>query len=100
MTNEAFWEIRPQLRSDRLALVEHKMEVVLMTKCRKQTSIKFRVDKHTINSQTALKKYLGVMIGQKVNFKPHLESLAIMASGVAMLLAKILPNVGGFRIRR
>ena len=99
LTNEAIFEIRSWLEEAGLTLAEHKTEVVLITKRRKQTSIKIRIGEHIIQSQPTL-KYLGVMVDQRLKFKSHLENLATKASGVATLLARMLPNIGGPRQSR
>lgn len=63
-----------------MTLAEHKTEVVFISKRRKQTLMKIRIDEQTILSQPALKQ-LGVTIDQKLNFKPHLEIFTTKASG-------------------
>ncbi|CAD7089303.1 unnamed protein product [Hermetia illucens] len=99
LTNEAIFEIRSWVEEAGLTLAKDKTEVVLITKRRKQTSVKVRIGEHIIQSQPTL-KYLGVMVDQRLKFKSHLENLPTKASGLATLLARMLPNIGGPRQSR
>lgn len=68
--NEQDYDIKFWLENAGLSLREHKAEVVLITKGRKNTSMKSKVGITTVHSQPAL-KYLVEMIDQRLNFKSH-----------------------------
>ena len=97
--NEAIWEINSWLRNSGLSLAEHKTEVVLISKRRKNTTVKIKVGGKTIYSQPSL-KYLGVIIDRRLNFKRHIEYAATKASSIATTISRILPNIGGPRQSR
>lgn len=69
LTNEAIFEIRSWVEEASVTLAEHKTKLVLITKWRKQTSIKIRIGEHIIQSPPKL-KYLGVMVDQRLKIPP------------------------------
>ncbi|CAD7086205.1 unnamed protein product [Hermetia illucens] len=91
--NEAIWEINSWLKKSGLSLAEHKTELVLISKRRKDTTVKIKVGEKTIYSQESL-KYLGVIIDKRLDFKKHIECAATKASSIAVTISRILPNIG------
>ena len=96
--NETIWEINSWLKKSGLLLAEHKTELVLISKRRKDTTVEIKVGQKAIYSQESL-KYLGAK-DKRLNFKKHFECAATKASSIAVAISRILPNIGGPRQSR
>ena len=75
---------------------DHKTEAVLFRSRKQVENIILDVGQCTITSQPCI-KYLGVMLGTKLSFKPHVEHTAVKPAKVATSLAGLMPNIGGPR---
>ena len=82
-----------------LKLAEHKTEAVLITSRKRIETITLQVGNHEITSQPYL-RYLGVMIDAGLKFKQQAEHVGTKASGVRVILSRLMPNVGGPKQRR
>ncbi|KAI8122657.1 Retrovirus-related Pol polyprotein from type-1 retrotransposable element R1 2 [Lucilia cuprina] len=92
--NETVNAIRVWMKTSGLDLDEHKTEAVLISSRRKREKINVQIGNHTISSQQHL-TYLGVIMEDKLNFKPHIEKISSKASNIAAALSRMMPNVGG-----
>lgn len=90
----AIQKVRQWLQSANLTLAEQKTEAVLITSRKKIEYINVKVGEQTIRSKPYI-KYLGVILDNKLNFKPHVEHVTKKASKVQMTIARMLPNIGG-----
>lgn len=93
-TNEAIMEIKRWLESASLELADHKTEAVLITSRKKIEYMTIRVGEQIINSKESI-KYLGVMLDNRLKFRPHIEYSSKKASQIQAALARIMPNIGG-----
>lgn len=64
-----------------LTLAEHKIEAMTLT-----------VGVHTFITQTTI-RHLGVFLDTKLSFKPRIEYVAKIASGISKILACLILNV-------
>ena len=86
--------VKSWLEKAGLTLADAKTEAVLITKRRKNNTVKVEVGGHTVVSKPAI-KYLGVIIDTKLSFREHLEYACQKAASATTALAKMLPNIGG-----
>jgi len=92
--NKAIYNIRQFLASVGLQLADHKTEVILVTSRKIRETITLTVGGHDITSQPSL-RYLGVQIDARLRFDEHLKNTGGKAGGVANLLSRLMPNIGG-----
>lgn len=76
-----------------LDLTKQKTDVVLINNRRKRNTISIQVGRH-ISILKPLIKYLGVMIGTKINVESHLDYAYEKAAKASVSLVRMLPNVG------
>ncbi|XP_015122231.1 uncharacterized protein LOC107044734 [Diachasma alloeum] len=92
-------KIRRWMDTVRLKLAEYKTETVLINSRNQVETITLLVGDHEVTSQPYL-RYLGVMMDNQLNFKQQAEHIGIKASGVRIILSRLMPNVGGPKQRR
>uniref|UniRef100_A0A6V7KNJ0 Reverse transcriptase zinc-binding domain-containing protein n=1 Tax=Bracon brevicornis TaxID=1563983 RepID=A0A6V7KNJ0_9HYME len=77
-------------------LATHKTEAVLFTSRKPLETITLNVGECSITSQPYI-RYSGVMLDWRLSHTRHVERVTEKASRVAMLLARLMPNIGGPR---
>ena len=91
--------VKKWLLSMGLTLADHKTEAVLVSSRKKEEFITIKVGDCDIISKKEL-KYLGVLIDNRLTFKPHLEYVAEKAMLTTLSLCRIMPNTRGPRFQR
>lgn len=98
IANEAIASVRNWLETAGLKLAEHKTEAVLISSRKSRENAELRVGSQIIHSKPAI-KYLGMMIDNRLSYKPHIEYVLNKASNMVAALSRMLPNCGGPRSR-
>lgn len=94
--NKAIQTIASWLSDASLELAEHKTEAVLITSRKKTEFMEVEVGNVTIKSKASI-KYLGVMLDNRLSYRPHIEYVSRKASKLQAALSRMLPNLGGPR---
>ncbi|KAL4104231.1 hypothetical protein QTP88_019540 [Uroleucon formosanum] len=77
-----------------LQLAHHKNEAALLTNRRAFTPPRLEVGGHPINITKSL-RYLGVTLDQRLNFAPHVDTVAKKAARSGAALARLMPTIRG-----
>ena len=91
--------IKSWLSAMNLALAEHKTEAVLITSQKVEEFIHIQVGECAIRTQKQL-KYLGVILDNRLSFKPHIEYIREKANKTCTSLCRVMPNTRGPRYLR
>ena len=82
------------LKSANFQLAGQKTEAILKTSRKKIEYITLNIRGHNITSQLAL-RYLGGMIGVRLNFRTNVEKACEKAARMNAELSRIMTNIGG-----
>jgi len=82
-----------------LDLAGHKTEAVLITSRKKVEYMSVQIGNTTIRSSESI-KYLGVLLDNRLSFRPHVEYVTQKAAKMQGALSRMLPNIGGPKVGR
>lgn len=94
IANETILKVMNWLESVGLKLAEQKTEALLISSRKTIETAKVNVGSHVIESKHSL-KYLGVLIDNRLSFKPHVKYACEKARKVHSALSAMMPNIGG-----
>lgn len=96
--NDVIARAKSWLETAGLKLAEHKTEAVLISSRKTMEYAEIRVGSQIIHSKPVL-KYLGMMIDNRLCYKPHIEYVTNKASKIMAALTRMLPNCAGPRTK-
>lgn len=96
VTNRALEVVADWMDDNSLDLSVEKTEAIVLTNKRGFVKPNFKMKDFCIQPQEQL-RYLGVELHRKLGFKRHIETAAAKAQSTALLMSRLMPNIGGPR---
>ena len=88
LTNKELIKTNDYLKINKLTTNYSKSKYIIFTKKRTQHIFNIKMDKHTLDRVNEI-KYLGVTLDNKLNWKPHLQSVRLKISQGSYIISKL-----------